>query len=156
MHLKFWCWLGVEQPAYDHAYERVSNDGSNWTTVWENNGEVADSQWVEMEIDISAVADDQPQVYLRWTMGTTDVGWQYCGWNIDDVQLTAFICEESDCPADITGDDQVNIDDIFAVLGLWGECTDPCPPYCPGDLTEDCTINIDDIFAILGMWGPCD
>ena len=62
---------------------------------------------------------------------------------------------QSPCPADLTGDDQVNIDDIFAVLGLWGACPDPCPPYCAGDLTEDCTVNIDDIFAILGMWGPC-
>ncbi len=56
-------------------------------------------------------------------------------------------------PADITGDGVVNIDDIFAVLGLWGDCPDPCPPYCTGDLTEDCTVNIDDIFAILGQWG---
>ncbi len=60
------------------------------------------------------------------------------------------------CPADLTSDDQVNIDDIFAVLGLWGDCEDPCPPYCVGDLTEDCTVNIDDIFAILGQWGPCE
>ncbi len=65
-------------------------------------------------------------------------------------------CETPPCPADLTGDDQVNIDDIFAVLGLWGDCDDPCPPYCTGDLTEDCTVNIDDIFAILGMWGPCE
>lgn len=62
----------------------------------------------------------------------------------------------SPCPADLTGDGVVNIDDIFAVLGLWGDCPDPCPPYCTGDLTEDCTVNIDDIFAILGMWGPCE
>ena len=60
------------------------------------------------------------------------------------------------CPADLTGDDQVNIDDIFVALGLWGTCPNPCPPFCPGDLTEDCTINIDDIFAILGWWGPCE
>jgi hypothetical protein len=33
------------------------------------------------------VASGQPTVYLRWTMGTTDGGWRYCGWNIDDVQL---------------------------------------------------------------------
>ncbi len=63
---------------------------------------------------------------------------------------------ESECPADLTGDDQVNIDDIFTVLGLWGDCDDPCPPYCAGDLTEDCIVNIDDIFAILGEWGPCE
>ncbi len=66
------------------------------------------------------------------------------------------IPDECECLGDLTGDDQVNIDDIFAVLGLWGSCPDPCPPYCKGDLTEDCTVNIDDIFVILGMWGPCE
>jgi len=59
------------------------------------------------------------------------------------------------CPADLTGDNMVNIDDIFAILGLWGDCPDPCPPSCDADLTGDCTVNIDDIFAILGLWGPC-
>ncbi len=78
----------------------------------------------------------------------------------DGAQGTANMiisCDEpSSCPADLTGDDQVNIDDIFAVLGLWGDCDDPCPPYCAGDMTEDCTVNIDDIFSILGQWGPCE
>ena len=36
--VRFWRWLGVEQPLYDHAYVRVSNDGTNWVTVWENVG----------------------------------------------------------------------------------------------------------------------
>ncbi len=69
--------------------------------------------------------------------------------------MTAFRTA-APCPADLTGDDQVNIDDIFAALGLWGACPDPCPPYCTGDLTDDCMVNIDDIFAILGQWGPCE
>jgi hypothetical protein len=58
--------------------------------VWENTAQVADGSWIEQEIDISAVADYQPTVYLRWTMGTTDGSWQFCGWNIDDVQLLAL------------------------------------------------------------------
>jgi C1A family cysteine protease len=86
-HLRFWRWLGVEDPEYDHAYVRVSNDGENWTTVWANPDEIADSQWAEWIYDISDVADDQPTVYVRWTMGTTDVGWRYCGWNIDDIAI---------------------------------------------------------------------
>ncbi len=78
-------------------------------------------------------------------------------WEVDpNGQFLRLHVVEAACPADLTGDDQVNIDDIFAVLGLWGDCPDPCPPYCTGDLTEDCTVNIDDIFAILGQWGPCD
>jgi hypothetical protein len=94
VHLRFWRWLGVEQPTYDHAYVRISNNGSSWTTVWENTGQITDYSWVEMNLDISAIADNRPTVYLRWTMGPTDVGWRYCGWNIDDVSLTAFVCEQ--------------------------------------------------------------
>ncbi|MCD4690570.1 T9SS type A sorting domain-containing protein [bacterium] len=87
LHLKLWRWLGVESPEYDHAYVRVSTDGADWITVWENEVEIADSSWNQMDIDISAIADDQETVYIRWTMGTTDGGWQYCGWNIDDIEL---------------------------------------------------------------------
>jgi hypothetical protein len=87
--LRFWRRLGVEQPAYDHAYVRVSNNGSTWTTVWQNTAEVADSAWTQVEYNISAVADNKSTVYIRWTMGTTDSSWQYCGWNLDDVQILA-------------------------------------------------------------------
>ncbi len=89
VHLKFWRWLGVEQPAYDHAYVRVSNDGNTWQTVWTNSEEITDAQWTQQQIDISAVAGGRESVYVRWTMGTTDGGWTYCGWNIDDVELWA-------------------------------------------------------------------
>ncbi|MCK5379124.1 MAG: hypothetical protein KAJ78_06950, partial [Acidobacteria bacterium] len=84
IHLNFQRWLGVEQPIYDHASVRVSSDGMNWTTVWENDVEVADSTWVPVDLDISSVADNAETLYLRWTMGATDSGWTYCGWNIDD------------------------------------------------------------------------
>ncbi len=91
--LKFWRWLGVEQPTYDHAYIRVSNNGTTWTTIWENTGEVADDAWVDLEYDISAVADGQSTVYLRFTMGATDGAWQYCGWNIDDLVVSSYECD---------------------------------------------------------------
>lgn len=103
VHLKFWRWLGVESPSYDHAYIRVSSDGSNWITVWQNGAEITDASWIEMDVDISAVADEQSTVYLRWTMGTTDGGWRYCGWNIDDVRVTAAECEDAGGDADEDG-----------------------------------------------------
>ena len=92
VRLRFRRWLGVEQSTYDHAYVRVSNTGTGWLTVWENTGEVTDYSWAEMDLDISGAADNQPTVYLRWTMGMTDGGWRYCGWNIDDVSLASFDC----------------------------------------------------------------
>ncbi len=92
VHLSFRRWLGVEMPRWDHAYVRVSSDGTNWVTVWRNNIEIADAEWTLYDIDISSVADNQPTVYLRWTMGTTDSSLTYCGWNIDDIRLTAAEC----------------------------------------------------------------
>ncbi|MBU1074446.1 trypsin-like peptidase domain-containing protein, partial [bacterium] len=85
--LKFQRWLNVERPAYDHAYLRVSNDGVAYTTLWENGAEVTDNAWSQYAFDISAYADGQATVYLRWTQGTTDGSWQYSGWNIDDVEI---------------------------------------------------------------------
>ncbi|MCK4871890.1 MAG: hypothetical protein KAS72_04105 [Phycisphaerales bacterium] len=88
--LKFRRWLGVEDPGDDHAYVRVSNNGVNWTTVWENDDEITDSTWQRIELDISAVADHQSTVYVRWTMGTTDNLRRYCGWNIDNIEIWAL------------------------------------------------------------------
>ena len=98
--LKFWRWLNVEVSDYDHASLSVSNDGSNWTTLWANGDEVTDSSWSQFEYDISAVADGEPTVYLRWTMGTTDGSWQYSGWNIDDIEIWGL--DGSTSPADDT------------------------------------------------------
>jgi len=89
VEVRFQRWLNVEQPSYDHAYFRVSNDGSNWTTVWENAAEITDGSWKEQVFDISAIADGEPTVYLRWTMGATDGSWRFSGWNIDDVAISA-------------------------------------------------------------------
>ena len=86
--LSFWRWLGVESSLFDHAKVQVSNDGTNWTDVWVNGeGNLADSSWVYCEYDISAVADRESMVFVRWCMGPTDFSAAYAGWNIDDVCL---------------------------------------------------------------------
>ena len=90
--LSFWRWLGVESSIYDHAKVQVSNDGANWTDFWVNGaGNLADTSWVYCEYDISAVADGQPTVFIRWCMGPTDFSYVYAGWNIDDVCLNGDI-----------------------------------------------------------------
>jgi hypothetical protein len=89
--LSFYRWLNVEDPQYDHAYVQVSNNASSWSTIWQNTAEVPDSSWEPMEYDISAIADNQPTVYVRWGMGATDNFWHYSGWNIDDVQITGIV-----------------------------------------------------------------
>lgn len=56
----------------------------------------------------------------------------------------------SACPEDVNSDDVVNVDDVFAVLAMWGSCDD-----CPEDVNEDGIVNIDDLFAVLAAWGDC-
>ena len=132
VHLNFWRWLGVEQPLYDHAYIRVSTNGTSWTTVWENSVEVADAAWQEIDLDLSTWADDEPTVYLRWTMGITDTAWQYCGWNLDDVQLTALDCDAPELH--IVGSDPAD---------GW---IDACQPIDPDTLAEQGWSSIDITF----------
>ncbi|HNY26473.1 MAG TPA: S8 family serine peptidase, partial [Candidatus Sumerlaeota bacterium] len=88
--LSFWRWLCVEDSVYDKAAIEVSRDGANWTTVWSHSeGTLTDTAWQEVSYDISAVADGQPQVFVRWAMGPTDDGNTYAGWNIDDIAILA-------------------------------------------------------------------
>ncbi len=86
--LRFQRWLGVESNSYDHASVQVSSNGTDWTTVWSNgSSSMQDTAWTPVEYDISAIADGQPTVYIRWVMGTTDGSVIYSGWNIDDVEI---------------------------------------------------------------------
>jgi hypothetical protein len=81
-------WLGVESSTYDHAAFQISTDGATWTDVWTHaGGAISESAWSIQAYDISAIADNQPAVSLRWVMGTTDTSVTYPGWNIDDVRI---------------------------------------------------------------------
>jgi ELWxxDGT repeat protein len=87
--LSFYRWLGVESASYDHAKIDVSNNGSTWTTIWENSySNIVDTSWVQQTFDISSIADNKSTVYIRWGMGPTDSSVVYSGWNIDDVTIT--------------------------------------------------------------------
>jgi murein tripeptide amidase MpaA len=156
--LSFWRWLGVESSRWDHAYVRVSNDGSTWTDVWQNPpSTLIDTSWVYQEFDISAIADNHPNVYLRWTMGTTDTSLTYCGWNIDDVQVCGS--DPDGCPpglGDVNCDGVLNAFDIDPfVLALTDEAGYAAEfPSCDrmlADVNGDGQVNAFDIdpFVIL-------
>ncbi len=147
--LKFWRWLGVEQPAYDHACVRVSNDGSHWETLWSNSSEVADYSWHLQEFDIASVANNQPTVYVRWTMGPTDSSWQYCGWNIDDVEIWGI--RAAPCFGDLDGDDDIDLADLSQLLAHYGMTGDVT--YEDGDLDGDSDVDLSDLSALLAVYG---
>ncbi|MBN2056924.1 hypothetical protein JW905_18505, partial [bacterium] len=65
--LSFQRWLGVESSSYDHAVLSISTNGSTWTELFHNGASMSDGAWTAMEYDLSAYADGQSTVYLRWT-----------------------------------------------------------------------------------------
>ncbi len=153
--LKFQRWLGVEVSTYDHAYVRVSNNGSSWTTLWSNGAQVADTAWSQQEFDISSVADGQSTVYLRWTMGTTDGSWQFCGWNIDDVEIWA-LGGGGGCTVDADCDDSVFCNGAETCNG--GTCQNGTAPSCNdgvGCTDDSCNAGSDSCQNVVND-GNCD
>jgi hypothetical protein len=93
--LSFWRWLGVEQNAYDNASLQAYN-GSSWVTLFSNGSTTIDeTAWTQSSYDVSAYANNNANFKIRFGIGSADGSWQYCGWNIDDVLVTAISCASS-------------------------------------------------------------
>jgi PKD repeat protein len=89
VRLDFWR-IVYTVSADDHIAVRVSNDGADWITVWQQGGPFTYGRtWEWMEYDISAIADDQATVYIQWVMGPTVTDGIGQGWSIDDVSIVA-------------------------------------------------------------------
>jgi hypothetical protein len=164
--LHFARWLAVE--AVDTAAIEASTDGMNWTTVWVNTHTISDASWQLMSYDISAIADGQPTVYVRWVMGPTDGGFTMAGWNIDDVEVWG-IAPPTNCLGDANCSGAVDFADIdYFVAALGGEASwityfqihnagamPPCP-YEVNDLNGG-GVEFTDVQPFINHLGqPCD
>ncbi len=131
--LRFQRWLGVEQSLFDHATIEISRNGTDWSTVWENDViNINDLEWSLQTYDISTVADDQPTVYLRWGMGPTDSSATFSGWHLDDVAIYGEILGG---PGDLDGDGDMDGDDIAVFRTHY--------PSCEGDAAYDAGADFD-------------
>jgi hypothetical protein len=84
--LRFARSLAVEEGVYDQAKIKV-----NGVTVWSNpaNGNLIDNGWAMQEVDISAIADGNSDVKVRFTM-ESDTSLEFGGWNIDDFEISTL------------------------------------------------------------------
>ena len=90
--LRFQRWLNADWLPWTLDTLEISTDGLSWTELW-NNGweEIAEDAWSEQVFDLSAQADNQGTVYIRWghEVAQASGAWAYSGWNIDDVAIYA-------------------------------------------------------------------
>ncbi len=173
--LAFSRWLNIERSGLDRAAVRVSANGTNWTTVWENpaNDWVRDCSWVREEYDISSIADGRGTVYIRWVMGPTDEFVNASGWNLDDIEIWGVPSGPTPFPTptplptprrpfpllDYSGNGTSDIAIFRPVSGLWavrgvtrayfGAAAD-LP--VPGDYNGDGTAELAIFRAGSGLW----
>jgi MYXO-CTERM domain-containing protein len=98
--LRFHRWFSIGD--WSHMKIQVSVDGSTWTTVWQpvqvpqwtpvSLYPVVDRVWTLIELDLTAVAANQPLVQVRFGVGWVNSAYEYywggsgyCGMCIDDV-----------------------------------------------------------------------
>jgi hypothetical protein len=53
------------------------------------------------------------------------------------------------CLGDVTGDGTVDVTDILAVVGAWGNTSGP------EDVNQDGIVDVSDLLAVVGAWGAC-
>jgi hypothetical protein len=161
--LRFRRWLGVERSQYDFAKIDVSNDnGGNWTNIWTNpqptGTSINETAWSFQTYDISALADGQSQVRVRWGMGPTDSSVVYHGWNLDDIEFWALVpLPPAGCPGDVNCSGAVDFDDIdrfVEALGYGGGIGWPheCP-WINADCNNDANVTFDDIDPFVALIG---
>jgi len=147
----------------------VSAGGSVWNEVFTNSGDAAitDFVWTPQVLDISAIADDQTDVYIRWGYQIGQGGaWPLSGWNIDDISVwgmgsvppTGACCQSdgsclvttaADCTATYHGDGTTCTPNPCpppsgACCYLDGTCAVTGPDLCTGSYSGDgtrCTPN---------------
>jgi len=97
--LAFQRWLNSDYEPWVSAMIEVSTNGTQWTTLWRNGFSfTAESAWKPQELDLSAIADRQPRVWVRWghKVGRSTEVWACSGWNLDDIQILGPVGPRAD------------------------------------------------------------
>ena len=53
------------------------------------------------------------------------------------------------CPADLSGDGGIGVDDLLQIIAQWGQAGGSA------DIDMNGTVDVDDLLAVISGWGPC-
>lgn len=87
VHLSFNRWLSIESNTYDEAVIEVY-DGSSWQQIYANPSSIfEDIEWMYIDYNVSAYADNNSNFQVRFGVGPTDASTTYAGFHIDDFSV---------------------------------------------------------------------
>lgn len=145
--ISYWRWYFCSSTTQLDPFElQVSVDGGLWTML--ERGVANTSAWQLKTVKLSTAVQPGQSFRMRFTIADTltastlDAG-------IDDVTVTKNECIGAPpCPADISGDQEVNGTDLTIVLSGWGSAGS-------SDINLDGTTDGADLATLLGAWGIC-
>ncbi len=158
--LSFRRWLNVDRRPYVGVGVQASASGAQWANIWQNGTvEIKENAWSLQTYSLAAVVDGQPAARVRWSHHVGNGAFAYSGWNIDDVSLSAFVCDgPALCAGDLDCNGVVDFDDIDRFIEALGYAQGTGWPYaeCPwfaADANADNLVNFNDIDAFVELIG---
>ncbi|MCJ7508134.1 MAG: dockerin type I domain-containing protein [candidate division Zixibacteria bacterium] len=149
--LWFYRWLAVEKAEWDTAAIYV-----NGNRVWMNDHDYdnLDYKWQFQDIDISAYADSNLSVQVRFELNS-DEGLHLGGWNIDDFTIVGIHGDY--IVGDANNDEKLTVSDVIYLINyLFKGGVEPSP-WRAGDTSCDGKVNVSDVIYLINYlvkFGP--
>ena len=133
----------------DTLVTEVSDDnGASWVMVHETDGTNSDWQIATFRVGDYIIPSSQTRIRFVVEDGSSA---SVVEAGIDNIQLDVLTCDdEQPCVGDIDGSGDVTVNDVLAVLSVFGEFTNG-----PEDLNGDGIVDVNDMLMVIGAWGPC-
>ena len=141
-------WMFESEGTDTLATEVSADNGASWTFVHSTSN--TGSSWQSASFVVTDYVTPSDQVRVRWSVG--DLGSpSLVEAGIDNLQVDMFVCDNAEpCEGDVDGSGDVGVDDVLAVLAVWGQSTTG-----PEDVNGDGIITVDDLLVLLANYGPC-
>ena len=159
VQLEFYRWLGVEGSMLDYASIDASADGQTWESIWlHTSASINEQAWSLQTYDLSAIADEQATLFVRWGMGPSDATVELQGWNLDDITFRGNLQPSG---GDLDGDGEIDAVDergFDACFGDGGVLPDPPDPMRAEDcldafdFDDDGDVDCRDWDAFIDLW----
>jgi choice-of-anchor B domain-containing protein len=152
--ISYWRWYSNDQGGSPNAdtflIDISDDDGSSWTNVEAigPGGPDTSGGWIFHELRVNDFASLTSTVRLRFVASDEGSG-SIVEAAIDDLSVTDLIC--AGCAEDVSGDGEVNITDLGAVLANFG--TTSGAAHEDGDIDGDGDVDITDLGLLLAAFG---
>lgn len=138
-------------PYEDVFVVEVTNDGKTWVNVETIGPDIpgVEGGWFHHEFIVSELVTPTDTVQVRFIASDYDPP-SLVEAAVDAFYVYVYTCSEP-CPADLDGNNVVDVSDLLQLLSEWGDCNG-----CAADITNDDVVNVSDLLELIAAWGECE